>query len=382
MHRSRDEGVTASSTKLQSFGPKIKPLHKCKTSDGSAAHENQTIVASSRSSPASAVVPVGNGPFLGTNGDCPTYFPAESGPSGLPALGRQRKSDVENCAAPVTIEQPNTALHVVRAARKSLETCNSSVPNMDEGKWQPLDGERLQKFRTEIDQAASALTSRLSWLLPLEQQRADTHVSIHPKAPLGSLGARAVEPPPVPGGSKHNSRFPQKPEGLARVVVAPSNNQAQFHHISGVPPRMPGVSAEIPSNSPQDLTSLMEYVPPGEIATRISSQIRDHEASVVRGTTISDSHQLVTELAQFSMPRTLVVDSEIDVAALRDASGLSGKTDVIIPLFQLRKGMKMPPTALPPRFFLEKVVPLGICHENGQGEGAPHWDAKSRQWKM
>lgn len=383
MQRSRGGDATGNTIKLHSVGRKTQQLPLCKASEAKLACEHAVSHVGGQSSPTVPGMDAKAVFVVEKSGNCLSYSSTESCLSGLPTLARQRNGE-DTSTAVAQSAHSGAALHVIRAARKSLETMNPSASIVERGKRQSLDNDRLERFRCEIDDAASAMTSRLSWLLPLEQQRTEYGMSVHSKPVLVTPEALAVQPPPVPRAPRWQG--PHKPDNVpvSKAAALSSSSQDQHAGVTSAPARNPASFADIPSNSPQDLVSLMEYVPPAEIAIRLSTQIHEHEAAVARAAAASMNHSQSNELVQFNIPRTLVADSEIDAASLREASDLVGKTSVIIPLFQLRKGMKMPSTALPQRFFQEKVVPLGICQESGQGDATsiPHWDVKSRQWKL
>lgn len=150
-----------------------------------------------------------------------------------------------------------------------------------------------------------------------------------------------------------------------------------------------GVEAEAvkcSSGENQAFAYMMDYVPAPEIANRLFSQIKDHEnkfAEDVAVLTAAVAAEAGPATSSQLISKTILCDEALDAATMRDASGLSGRTDVLIPLKQLKKGMQLPPTEIPTRFYQEKIQALGVVTPDTATDGSaqPCWDAKSRQWK-
>jgi hypothetical protein len=78
---------------------------------------------------------------------------------------------------------------------------------------------------------------------------------------------------------------------------------------------------------------------------------------------------------------------ELDSVFTRDDACLAGKSDVVVSLELLRRGMPPPPTTIPERFFQERIIPMYTAEAGGDagaGNAASdiRWDPKSRQWKQ
>lgn len=142
--------------------------------------------------------------------------------------------------------------------------------------------------------------------------------------------------------------------------------------------------AEDDGKKPEEksLAAMLEYVPTQDIARRLVASIDEFERD------FTTSQHRCEEGEPHPIANRIVCDSAVTAAALRDASGLSGRSSVVISLYQLQKGMNTPPSELPLRFYQEKVVPLGLDTDaaivRGKGDAGPQpkWDPKSKQWKM
>lgn len=327
---------------------------------------------------------------------------------------------------------------VIRAARQSLEGKPQSFAPVhkrrslveNESPVLPasmIPGNADAKLVTRLASVSGhEQRSDINWLLPVDMQRNQSGNS----GISGVLTANArnfITPPPLPpaGLSAHSEcdSAATVTSSYHRSTVGQSSSVQDDQHGTAVRGARTGVSRVVPppsllpghalgvdpaalsnqtSSAPavsllpgREFVTMMEYVPVPEIAQRVVAQIRDHESeSREAGIRANDTDEKDGG-AGFTVPKTLMSDTEIDLASLRDAAGLSGRTDVVVPLIQLQKGMQLPPTELPPRFFQEKIVPLGICSEsNGYGVAAkklaesepsgdhPHWDSKARQWKV
>lgn len=219
---------------------------------------------------------------------------------------------------------------IVRAARRSVQ----EISKQDTSK----PPRRLTLDVLEQQYSAPKCESRLSWLLPSNFQRPENASANGKEEGIQSLPS-------------------------VQLSSAESDGKEPKHEVT--------------------IAGLMDYVPPQEIANRILMQAIDHERKRIEEARLRAAESGATSTCPTStqiINHRIQADEECTPEALQDASGISGRTDVIVPLSYLKKGMQLPPSEIPERFYKEKILALGVTTP-GEVSVAPHWDAKSRQWK-
>lgn len=306
----------------------------------------------------------------------PTARPASRASAGAWAAGDSRASSLRKTSS--TLEAGSSAGPVISGTNQSILDAepdlgrSASLPSISELESAVRGPDVIRAARRSVHEGPPARTA-----------------SRQARKSVGSDSLRGRASLPCitkdPGNSMTSAALPQL---AAPISGTHSNGITALPHSSNIDSVMIPIEAgkwdsgEVSSFQAATLDALLGRLPSNEVAAKIMESITEHESKI--------EATLEVERAAVAGPspvvKPVVTDVGLDAAVLRDASGLTGHSDIVISLYQLKKGMMLPPSELPVRFHQEKIVPLGIVDASStQGDAnplAPHWDAKSRQWKV